>query len=139
MGAWNVGGRRTHPDSAHSLTAPLHPPPLYHGCTILDAWLHSTPHHHGCTLLLTQVYFFADFFTTKIFAQKPLVVTSPCPSCSALLTVYFGDLLSVQTDGIIPKAAGPPMPQIEATCGSCKAVLIADRDNMIISTLPKNA
>ena len=56
--------------------------------------------------------------------------------CSALITVYFGDLLSVQTDGIIPKAAGPPQPQIEAICGSCKEVLIADRDTMIIATLP---
>jgi len=56
--------------------------------------------------------------------------------CSALITVFFGDLLSVQTDGIIPKAAGPPQPQIEAICGSCKETLIADRDNMIIATLP---
>jgi len=85
---------------------------------------------------VVPVYFFADFFTTKIFAQQPLVVTSPCPKCSALITVYFGDLLSVQTDGIIPKAAGPPQPQIEAVCGSCKETLIADRDNMIIATLP---
>ena len=62
------------------------------------------------TLLLgvVPVYFFANFFTTKIFAQEPLVATSPCPKCSSLLTVYFGDLLSVQTDGIIPSAAGPP-------------------------------
>jgi len=85
---------------------------------------------------VVPVYFFADFFTTKIFAQQPLVATSPCPKCSALITVYFGDLLSVQTDGIIPKAAGPPQPQIEAVCGSCKETLIADRDNMIIATLP---
>lgn len=85
---------------------------------------------------VVPVYFFADFFTTKIFAQQPLVCTSPCPKCSALITVYFGDLLSVQTDGIIPKAAGPPQPQIEAICGSCKETLIADRDAMIIATLP---
>jgi hypothetical protein len=85
---------------------------------------------------VVPVYFFADFFTTKIFAQQPLVATSPCPKCSSLITVYFGDLLSVQTDGIIPKAAGPPQPQIEAICGSCKEVLIADRDTMIIATLP---
>ena len=57
--------------------------------------------------------------------------------CSALITVFFGDLLSVQTDGIIPKAAGPPQPQIEAICGSCKETLIADRDNMIMSSKPK--
>ena len=54
-----------------------------------------------------------------------------------MITVYFGDLLSVQTDGIIPKASGPPQPQIEAICGSCKETLIADRDQMIIATLPK--
>jgi hypothetical protein len=83
------------------------------------------------------VYFFANWFTTNIFAQKPLVVTSPCPSCSQLMTVYFGDLLNVQTDGIIPKASGPPQSQIEAICGSCKETLIADRDTMIIATLPK--
>ena len=72
------------------------------------------------TLLLgaVPVYFFANFFTTKIFAQEPLVATSPCPKCDALLTVYFGDLLSVQTDGIIPSAAGPPQPQITVNCGS---------------------
>lgn len=85
---------------------------------------------------VVPVYFFADFFTTKIFAQQPLVCTSPCPKCSSLITVYFGDLLSVQTDGIIPKAAGPPQPQIEVICGSCKETLIADRDAMIIATLP---
>merc|ERR1740130_2545075 len=49
---------------------------------------------------VVPVYFFADFFTTKIFAQQPLVGTSP-------------------------KAAGPPQPQIEAICGSCKETLIA--------------
>ena len=72
------------------------------------------------TLLLgvVPVYFFANFFTTKIFAQEPLVATSPCPKCDALLTVYFGDLLSVQTDGIIPTASGPPQPQITVNCGS---------------------
>lgn len=88
------------------------------------------------TLLLgvVPVYFFANVFTTKIFAQEPLVATSPCPRCSSLLTVYFGDLLNVQTDGIIPSAKGPPQPQIEVTCASCKETLIADRDNMIIST-----
>ena len=89
------------------------------------------------TLLgVVPVYFFAQFFTQKIFAQQPLVVTSPCPKCSALITVYFGDLLSVQTDAWIPKAAGPPQPQIEAICGSCKETLIADRDQMILSSLP---
>jgi len=86
---------------------------------------------------VVPVYFFANWFTTKIFAQQPLVVTSPCPKCSALITVYFGDLLSVQEDAWIPKAAGPPMPQIEAICGSCKETLIADRDNMIMSSKPK--
>ena len=86
---------------------------------------------------VVPVYFFANWFTTQIFAQQPLVVTSPCPKCSALITVYFGDLLSVQTEAWIPKAAGPPMPQIEAICGSCKETLIADRDNMIMSSKPK--
>jgi len=86
---------------------------------------------------VVPVYFFANFFTTKIFAQQPLVVTSPCPKCSALITVYFGDLLSAQTDAWIPKAGGPPQPQIEAICGSCKETLIADREKMVVSTLPK--
>merc|ERR1712194_450311 len=46
------------------------------------------------TLLgVVPVYFFAQFFTQKIFAQQPLVVTSPCPKCSALITVYFDDTL----------------------------------------------
>ena len=34
------------------------------------------------------------------------------------------------------RASGPPQPQIEAICGSCKETLIADRDAMIIATLP---
>ena len=129
---------------------------------------------------IVPVYFFGQWFTQNIFAQSPLVATSPCPECPTLLTVYFGDLFSVQTDGIIngkpsppqPQAAPPPpptpmrpaararpaawrgvpicvrfraahacraphAPQIECVCGTCKATLIADREQMLISTLPK--
>jgi len=86
---------------------------------------------------VVPVYFLGKFFTENIFAQKPLVATSPCPSCSALLTVYFGDLLSVQTDGILKGNPQPPSPQLDLVCGSCKAKLIADRDEMVIATLPK--
>jgi len=83
------------------------------------------------------VYFFGKFFTENIFAQKPLVVTAPCPSCSSLVTVYFGDLFSVQTDGILKGNPEPPQDQIDLVCPTCKDALIADRDGMVISTLPK--
>ena len=83
------------------------------------------------------VYFFGKWFTENIFAQKPLVVTSPCPDCSALLTVYFGDLFSVQTDGILKGNPEPPQNQIELVCATCKKTQIADRDEMIMSSLPK--
>ena len=86
---------------------------------------------------VVPVYFFGQWFTENIFAQKPLVVSSPCPQCSSLLTVYFGDLFKVQTDGLIA-APLPPQSQIECVCGSCKTTLIADRDQMIMSTLPKD-
>ena len=60
---------------------------------------------------IVPVYFFGQWFTQNIFAQSPLVATSPCPECPTLLTVYFGDLFSVQTDGIINgKPSPPPQP-----------------------------
>lgn len=82
------------------------------------------------------VYFFGQWFTQNVFAQQPLVVSAACPSCSALQTVYFGDLFSVQTDGLIGKPT-PPQSKIETVCSTCKDALIADRDQMVLSTLPK--
>ena len=63
---------------------------------------------------IVPVYFFGQWFTQNIFAQSPLVATSPCPECPTLLTVYFGDLFSVQTDGIINGKPSPPQPQAPA-------------------------
>jgi hypothetical protein len=63
---------------------------------------------------IVPVYFFGQWFTQNIFAQSPLVATSPCPECPTLLTVYFGDLFSVQTDGIINGKPSPPQPQATA-------------------------
>jgi len=84
-------------------------------------------------------YFFGIWFTENVFAQKPLVTTSACPNCGQLNTVFFGDLFSVQTDGM----AGPPKPptdQIEVKCSSCKEILLADRAEMVIrTTVPKGA
>ncbi len=83
-------------------------------------------------------YFFSIWFTENIFAQKPLVVEAACPECSYLQTIYFGDLFSVQTDGIIGEKQ-PPQDQIDVTCPNCKAALIADREAMVIKTQPKAA
>merc|ERR1712046_14819 len=83
-------------------------------------------------------YFFGKYFTENIFAQKPLVTTAPCPECGSLMTVYFGDLLSVQTDGIIG-APTPPQDEVMCKCGNCKSDLKADRTRMIIETLPNPA
>merc|ERR1712070_1103796 len=92
------------------------------------------------SLLLAAVpsYFFGKYFTENIFAQKPLVTTAPCPECGSLMTVYFGDLLSVQTDGIIG-APTPPQDEVMCKCGNCKSDLKADRTRMIIETLPNPA
>jgi len=82
-------------------------------------------------------YFFGVWFTENIFAQKPLVTTSACPNCGALNTVFFGDLFSVMTDGIVGKAA-PPSDVVELKCGSCKEVIAADRAQMLVTTtVPK--
>ena len=92
------------------------------------------------SLLLAAIpsYFFGKYFTENIFAQKPLVTTAPCPECGSLMTVYFGDLLSVQTDGIIG-APTPPQDEVMCKCGNCKSDLKADRTRMIIETLPNPA
>ena len=91
----------------------------------------------GIVLGIVPVYFFGKFFTENIFAQKPLVVTAPCPECSSLLTVYFGDLFSVQTDGILKGNPQPPESELSLVCSTCKQEMIANRDNMVISSLPK--
>jgi len=83
------------------------------------------------------VYFFGKYFTENIFAQKPLVVTAPCPECSSLLTVYFGDLFSVQTDGILKGVPTPPASELSLMCSTCKQEMRANRDSMVISSLPK--
>lgn len=87
------------------------------------------------TLGTLPSYFFGLWFTENIFAQKPLVTTAPCPNCSNLLTIYFGDLLNVQTDGIIGKP-NPPQSTLSCVCPKCKTELVADRDQLVISTLP---
>jgi len=82
-------------------------------------------------------YFFGVWFTENIFAQKPLVTTSACPNCGQLNTAFFGDLFSVQTDGL----AGPPTPPSDTIiikCSSCKEQLEASRSEMVIkTTVPK--
>jgi len=78
-------------------------------------------------------YFFGVWFTENVFAQKPLVASSACPECNYLLTIYFGDLFNVQSEG----AAGPPQPEVDLICPSCKCQLKASRDTMIVQTLPK--
>jgi len=78
------------------------------------------------------VYFAGVWFTENIFAQDPLVASTACPNCDYLLNVYFGDLLSVQTDGIAGPG-GPPGPEVEIKCPNCKAALVANRDKMVIT------
>jgi hypothetical protein len=82
-------------------------------------------------------YFFGVWFTENVFAQKPLVTTSACPSCGVLITSYFGDLFAVQTDGLAgPKK--PPADEIIVKCATCKEDLLADRNDMVIkTTVPK--
>ena len=86
---------------------------------------------------IVPVFFFGKFFTENIFAQSPLVVTAPCPECSSLLTVYFGDLFRVQTDGVLKGNPQVPESKLSLTCSTCKKELIADRDSMVIASLPK--
>ncbi|EOD34852.1 hypothetical protein EMIHUDRAFT_441130 [Emiliania huxleyi CCMP1516] len=81
-------------------------------------------------------YLFGVWFTENIFAQKPLVASTACPSCNSLLTVYFGDLFGVQRDGIMgpakQKEAGSS--QVGVKCPDCTAKLIADRTTMRIES-----
>lgn len=77
-------------------------------------------------------YFFGLWFTENIFAQKPLVVQATCPDCNHLFNLYFGDLFSVMTDGIVP--GGTPGDQIECKCPNCKIDLEASRSKMILIT-----
>merc|ERR1719219_2125735 len=85
------------------------------------------------------VYFFGKFFTENIFAQKPLVVTAPCPECSSLLTVYFGDLFSVQTDGILKGNPQPPESELSLVCSTCKQEMIANSRLRGLQLLPAPA
>jgi len=80
-------------------------------------------------------YFFGVWFTENIFAQKPLVVQATCPECSYIFPLFFGDLFSVMTDGIVP--GGAPDETILCKCAvqSCKIDLEATRSKMIISTV----
>lgn len=89
------------------------------------------------TLLLVAApsYFFGIWFTENIFAQKPLVTTAACPNCSSLLTIYFGDLFNVQTEGLIGKPT-PPQSSISCVCPNCKTELVADRERLVVETLP---
>jgi len=77
-------------------------------------------------------YFFGVWFTENVFGQKPLVVQATCPDCTYLFPVFFGDLFSVQTDGIVP--GGKPTDIVECKCPNCKIDLVADRSTMIIIT-----
>ena len=80
-------------------------------------------------------YFFGVWFTENIFAQRPLVAQASCPEaeCQALFNVFFGDLFSVMTDGIVaPK--GPPADTVLCKCPICKIDLEADRASMILIT-----
>lgn len=81
-------------------------------------------------------YFFGVWFTENIFAQSPLVTQSACPSCNFLLSIYFGDLFKVQTDGIV-SAPTPPKSEIDLVCPNCKIPLKANRETMVLATLPK--
>jgi len=79
-------------------------------------------------------YFFGVWFTENIFAQRPLVTQATCPDveCNHLFSLFFGDLFSVMTDGIVP--GGKPGDEQELKCPQCKIPLKADRVQMVIST-----
>jgi len=80
-------------------------------------------------------YFFGLWFTENVFAQKPLVVQASCPEpdCESIFPVFFGDLFSVQTDGIAgPKK--PPGDELEVKCPVCKIDLVANRKTMVLVT-----
>ena len=106
-------------------------------------WTLGTDPLLGLLLAAVPAYFFGKWFTENVFGQKPLVVQTACPSCNYLLTAYFGDLFSVQTDGLGPYSkpgeGGVPSTTIDICCPSCKMDLVADRETMVISTQPKAA
>jgi hypothetical protein len=85
---------------------------------------------------LVPVYFGGKFFTENIFAQKPLATTAACPTCNSLLSIYFGDLLFVQKEGLVGPSM-PPQDQIDLKCAECGDNLMADRKEMIVITKEK--
>jgi len=81
---------------------------------------------------LVPAYFFGVWFTENVFAQKPLVTQAACPNCGYLNTIFFGDLFSVATDGLVPDAL--TIDSVGCKCPNCKKELVADRESMIIQT-----
>jgi len=80
-------------------------------------------------------YFFGIWFTENVFAQKPLVATAQCPECNLVFNVFFGDLFSVQTDGIV--GGVPPTDILECKCPDKKCnvgPLECDRSTMLCIT-----
>ena len=67
---------------------------------------------------LVPAYFFGVWFTENVFAQKPLVTQAACPNCGYLNTIFFGDLFSVATDGIVPGAL--TIDSVGCKCPNCK-------------------
>ena len=67
---------------------------------------------------LIPAYFFGIWFTENVFAQKPLVVQAGCTNCGYLNTVFFGDLFSVATDGLVPDAL--TIDSVNCKCPNCK-------------------
>lgn len=77
-------------------------------------------------------YFFGLWFTENIFAQKPLVAQAVCPECNHQFALFFGDLFSVMTDGIVPGVACAD--ELELKCPNCKIGLKGDRVQMVLAT-----
>lgn len=87
-------------------------------------------------LTIIPSFFVGKWFTENVFATDPLPTQTSCPNCDTLVSIYFGDLFSVQQDGIIGQA-GPPGKTVTVQCPNCKSELLADREEMVVSTTKK--
>ena len=94
-------------------------------------WTLQTDPFLGALLGSLPAYFFGNWFTENVFAQKPLVTQASCPECGSLETVYFGDLFGVMGDG--SKITGDT---VDCKCSnkSCKCDMKANRFDMLLTT-----
>lgn len=98
----------------------------------LCAWsLHLDP---LVSLLLGALpsFYLGKWLTENFFAREALATQTSCPHCTAPVSVYFGDLLGVISEGMAGEPPNTPLPtQLSCVCPRCKGAFTADRTVML--------